>query len=124
MFIPAHFERLAVIGVNKIEDGLVVNLDEGNENLICLIRRRSFAYLQEKLTNSLWNDSFHIRIITSFNRIGLPGTCLSVCEDGGVITLNYPIDEADCFDALIDLRLQGFRSENTIELKNLLSLFG
>lgn len=38
MLVPAHLERLAVVGVNQVEDGLVVDLDEGNEHLVSLVR--------------------------------------------------------------------------------------
>lgn len=71
VFVPAHLERLAVVGVDQVEDGLIVDLDEGNEHLVCLIRRRSLAYLQEKLADRLGNDALNIRVVASFNGIGL-----------------------------------------------------
>lgn len=76
----------------------------------------------KKLTNGFRNDSLKLFILAALYRIRFSGARLSICKNGGMISFYNAIDEADSFNAFINLFLLCIGSEYAIEFENFLSL--
>ena len=46
------------------------------------------------LTESAWNDAFvFVTVVVSHHRVGLSATCLTVGEDGSIVSIEHTIDK-------------------------------
>ncbi len=82
MLVPSHLQRLSVVDIDEVVNSFVVNLDEGNEDLVfplIMVTRRKHP---KQFTNGPRNDAFTFPIFSAFYSVSLSRTSLPVRKDG------------------------------------------
>ena len=77
----------------------------------------------EELLEDPW-DQTCIFISCSFDREGLSRTSLAICEDGGMIAIEYLIDEGGQIESIEQLVLGGAGHEDFVESEDFLPFLG
>jgi hypothetical protein len=102
--------------VQQVEDTLVVNLQKRQRNRVAAV----FVALNLlEQTGEYLRDDAGVALLRllPLHRVGLAGTCLAVCEDGGVVALEGLVNEVVDVALLIEVLLGDLLVENVVEIE-------